>query len=104
MSGLRDVMDGPMLAMNNHNGMRLMSDNWWTILTWGSHYDGPHGPWKSETEADDALSAWRERRGAEAGSIEAASALRIAGPFATREVARHADISDYTEYLVRESA
>lgn len=76
-----------------------MNSQWWTILTWGGFYDGPRGPFHSETEAEDALGRWRDRKGAEAGSIEAASSLRVAGPFANRKTARSADISDYTKYL-----
>lgn len=72
---------------------------WWTILTFGSHYDGPRGPYPSEEAACDALDRWRSRKGSDAGSIEAASSLRIAGPFKSRSIARQADISDYTEYL-----
>jgi hypothetical protein len=72
-----------------------MNNGWYAILTWGSSYDGPCGPWKSEADAEASLGRWRYRKGAEAGSIEAASSLRIAGPFPTRDAARSADISDY---------
>jgi hypothetical protein len=74
---------------------------WWAIVTWGPLYDGPAGPWKTEATAEERLSAWRERKGAEAGTIEAASALRIVGPFPSRSNARKADISDYPRYLSR---
>lgn len=79
-----------------------MTSQWWRILTWGAHYDGPRGPWASEAEAEDALARWRERKGYTAGNIENLSNLRIAGPFPSRSVARDADISDYTNYLVRD--
>lgn len=72
-----------------------MSDKWWSILTFGSLYDGPHGPWKGREDAEEALGMWRERKGSEALTIENASALRIAGPFDSRDAARNADISDY---------
>ena len=73
---------------------------WWSVVSFGSRYDGPRGPWANVEDANDAVQRWRERKGADAGEIEAASSLRIAGPFPNRAVARHADISDYTEYLV----
>lgn len=80
--------------------MARATAKWWTAVSFGSSYDGPRGPWLGKQAAERAVSAWRARKGAEAGSIEAASSLRIVGPFATRAIARNADISDYTNYVL----
>lgn len=74
---------------------------WWTTVSFGALYDGPSGPWKSEEAAAGAMSHWRDRKGADAGSIEAASSLRVVGPFRSRAIARQADISDYPKHLGR---
>jgi hypothetical protein len=75
--------------------------NWYKILTVGQHYDGPRGPYRSRDDAETALAVWRERKGCLAGSIEAASSLRITGPYPTRAVARDADISESVEQTIR---
>ena len=76
--------------------------SWYKILTAGQHYDGPRGPFRSRDDAETALSAWRERKGCLAGTIEAASSLRIAGPYPSRTIARNADISESVEQTIRQ--
>lgn len=48
----------------------------------------PVGPWHGFDNAHEALVAWRLRVGEHAGSAEAAMAIRVRGPFSTREVAQ----------------
>lgn len=84
---------------------RLIFGGWWTTVSSGGamvaayRTDWPRGPWRSEEEARAALDRWRQRIGANAGTIEAAHNLRIVGPFRTREIARTVDISDYARHL-----
>jgi hypothetical protein len=82
---------------------------WYTTMSQGGASvtayptDWPRGPWRSAEEGEAALRRWAERRGVTAllGTIRAAHAIRIVGPFPSRRVARAADISDYATHLVR---
>jgi len=70
-------------------------DGWYAVVSWGPHYDGPCGPYRSYGEAREALGRWSNRKGAEAGTIMAAASVRIYGPYGTRAAARKADISTH---------
>ena len=80
-------------------------NGWYTTVSSGGglvtayRCDWPRGPWRSKEEATAALNRWRERKGALAGTIEAAHNVQIVGPFPTREIARSVDISDYHRHL-----
>jgi len=57
------------------------------------------GPFKSKTEAEDALRRFRERHGHRAGTYLAATSSRIVGPFRSRTSAKNVDIGDACAYL-----
>lgn len=74
----------------------MSTHKWWTIVQHGSYGNTaptPRGPWHTEDDARAALQRWRERQGSEAGSAEAATSVRIYGPYRTRAAALDADIS-----------
>jgi hypothetical protein len=81
----------------------MEDQGWWTTVTFGTAYlpgpTPPAGPWRSREEAEEAVARWRRRLGYRAGTYEAASNLRIVGPFRTRAAAREADISDYPQAI-----
>ena len=73
---------------------------WYTIVTKGTACTVPRGPWRSTAEAHDAVAGWSARRGHLAATELKAATARLVGPFASRELARAADISDRTSPIV----
>ena len=73
--------------------------SWYTILTYGGRGVAecgrsiPSGPWRSREDTLAAFHGWYERAGQHAGTVCAAPAVRLAGPYSTRRAARDADIS-----------
>ena len=73
---------------------------WYTIVTEGTACTVPRGPWRSTDEAYGAVERWSAQRGHLAATELKAATARIVGPFASRDLARAADISDRTSPIV----
>lgn len=73
---------------------------WYTIVTRGTDCTVPRGPWRTTDEAYDAVARWKTQRGHLAGGELARATARLVGPFASRDLARAADISDRTGPIV----
>lgn len=69
------------------------SGGWFAVVSVGTKYKGPRGPFRSREEADEAVRRWSAREGYLGGSILAAASVRVYGPYATRRAAKRADIS-----------
>lgn len=94
-----------MLSKRYRDSVPARTASWHAIVHFGSSGNcpsAPHGPYRSREEADEALSRFLRRLGADGGSYAAATSVRVVGPFPTRAVARDADISDYPRHIVRE--
>ena len=73
---------------------------WYTVVTRGTDCTVPRGPWQSTADAYEAIARWKVRRGHLAGTELDTATARLVGPFASRDLARAADISDRTSPIV----